>query len=322
MQPVKVLRNPHVWGATTLAIVTILAIVAGMVYVDPPGNKIITFYTDDASSISPGLAVRIAGITVGKVKSLSIDPQQVRVDATVDGDAFVGNQSTVQGRMLTVVGGYYVSIDSLGNQPLGNSSIPKERVVLPYSLVRTLTDATKITEGVKPAPINQSLNQVQQGLTGSNIETIASIVDAGTTLTSTLERQRGQLSEILNLSDEYIAQLSNYRDGLEDLIEKVAILEQTLVLYGKGFAAALQGMGQILQGIGPLGTFYMNHRDKFLEKFIRWQQIVRTWANRNGLVLRILRRTRDRLHNALDRQNAPPELLATDLCVPVPGGPC
>jgi hypothetical protein len=195
-------------------------------------------------------------------------------------------------------------------------------VVLPYSLVRTLTDATKITEGVKPAPINQSLNQVQQGLTGSNIETIASIVDAGTTLTSTLERQRGQLSEILNLSDEYIAQLSNYRDGLEDLIEKVAILEQTLVLYGKGFAAALQGMGQILQGIGPLGTFYMNHRDKFLEKFIRWQQIVRTWANRNGLVLRILRRTRDRLHNALDRQNAPPELLATDLCVPVPGGPC
>jgi phospholipid/cholesterol/gamma-HCH transport system substrate-binding protein len=194
--------------------------------------------------------------------------------------------------------------------------------VLPYSLVRTLTDTTKITEGVQPAPINQSLNQVQQGLTGPNIETIASIVDAGTTLTSTLERQRGQLSQILNLSDEYIAALSNYRGRLEELIQKVAILEQTLVLYGKGFATALQGMGQILQGVGPLATFYMNHRDEFLEKFIRWQQIVRTWADRNGLVIRILKRTRTRLYDALDRQNAPPELLATDVCIPVPGAPC
>ena len=322
MQAMKVLRNPHVLGTAALAIVTILGTVAAMVYVSPPGDKIVTFFTDDASSISPGLNVRIAGITVGKVKDLSIEPQQVRVNASVKGDAFVGDQSTIQVRMLTVVGGYYVSLDSLGDRPLGDRPIPKRRVVLPYSLVQTLNDATKITDQVKPDPINQSLNQVQQGLTGPNIETISSIVDAGTTLTDTLDRQRGQLSQILNMSDEYIAQLSNYRGRLEDLIEKVAVLEQTLVLYGKGFATALQGMGQILQGVGPLATFYMNHRDQFLEKLTRWQQNVRTWADRNGLVIRILKRTRGRLYNALDRQNAPPELLATDLCIPVPGAPC
>lgn len=318
----KFLRNPHILGTTAVAIVTILGIVAAMVYVSPPGDKVVTFLTDDASSISPGLNVRIAGITVGKVKDLSIEPQQVKVTATVKGDAFVGDQSTVQVRMLTVVGGYYVSLDSLGDQPLGDRPIPKERVVLPYSLVRTLTDATKITDQVEPAPINQSLDQVQQGLTGPNIETISSIVAAGTTLTDTLDRQRGQLTQILDMSDEYIAQLSNYRGRLQDLIEKVSILEQTLVLYGKGFAAALQGMGEILQGVKPLATFYMNHRDAFLEKLTRWQQTVRTWADRNGLVIRILKRTRGRLDDALDRQNAPPELLATDLCIPVPGTPC
>lgn len=318
----NVLRNPKVLGSAAVAIVTALAIVAAMVYVSPPGNKIITFFTDDASSISPGLNVRIAGITVGQVKDLSIEPDEVRVRASVKGDAFVGDQSTVQVRMLTVVGGYYVSLESLGERPLGDRPIPKERVVLPYSLVRTLTDATKITDRVETAPINQSLNEVQQGLTGTNIETISSIVDAGKTMTDTLERQRGQLTQILDMSDEYIAQLSNYRGRLQELIEKVSILEQTLVLYGKGFAGALQGMGQVLQGIGPLGTFYMNHRDEFLEKIIRWQQIVRTWADRNGLIVRILKRTRTRLDDALDRQNSPPELLATDLCIPVPGSPC
>ena len=318
----RVLRDPRLWGASTLAIVTVLGLVAAMVYVSPPGNRIVTFSTDDASSITPGITVRIAGITVGKIKDLSIEPDQVRVRATVEGSAFVGDQSNVQVRMLTVVGGYYVNIDSLGDSPLGDRVIPRDRVTMPYSLIRALADATNVTERVQTAPINQSLNEVQQGLAGPNLESISSIVDAGTKLTDTLDRQQGQMTAILNLSDEYIQHLSNYRGQLKQLIEKISILEQTLVLYGKGFAGALQGMGNVMQGIGTVGTFYMNHRDKFLAKFIHWQQIVRTWADRSGLVVRILRRTRNRMERTLDAQNAPPELLATDLCIPLPASPC
>ncbi|MCX2930690.1 MlaD family protein [Mycobacterium sp. CVI_P3] len=315
-------RDSRLWGTAALAIMTILAVVAAAVYISPPGSKVVSFYTDDASSIQPGITVRIAGITVGKVTDLSIEPKQVRVNATVEGSAFVGDQSSVEVRMLTVVGGYYVNLDSLGDKPLGKSAIPKGRVTLPYSLVRTLTDATKITDGLAPVPIKQSLDNIQHGLSGSNLDTITAIVDAGTAMTDMLARQRGELSQILNMSDEYIEQLAQYRGRLEELIEKVAILEQTLVLYGKGFAAAMQGMGKILLGIGPVADFYMAHREEFLEKFTRWQQIVRTWADRNGLVIRILKRTRQRLYQALDRQNAPPELLATDVCIPVPGSPC
>jgi phospholipid/cholesterol/gamma-HCH transport system substrate-binding protein len=318
----RVLRDPRLWGASTLAIVTVLGLIAAMVYVSPPGNRIVTFSTDDASSITPGITVRIAGITVGKIKDLTIEPDQVRVRATVQGSAFVGDQSNVQVRMLTVVGGYYVNIDSLGDTPLGDRVIPRDRVTMPYSLIRALADATNVTERVQTAPINQSLNEVQQGLAGPNLESISSIVDAGTKLTDTLDRQQGQMTAILNLSDEYIQHLSNYRGQLKQLIEKTSILEQTLVLYGKGFAGALQGMGNVMQGIGTLGTFYMNHRDKFLAKFIHWQQIVRTWADRSGLVVRILRRTRGRMERTLDAQNAPPELLATDLCIPLPASPC
>jgi phospholipid/cholesterol/gamma-HCH transport system substrate-binding protein len=241
----------------------------------------------------------------------------------VQSSAFVGDRSDVEVRMLTVVGGYYVNIDSLGDSALGGRAIPRERVTMPYSLIRALTDTTKITNGVETAPINQSLDQVQEGLTGPNLESISSIVNAGTMLTDTLDRQRGQLSAILNLSDEYIEHLSNYRGQLQELIQKIAILEQTLVLYGKGFAGALEGLGEIGQrAVVPLGVFYTNHRDKFLAKFIHWQQIVRTWADRTGLVVRILRRTRDRMERTLGAQDAPPELLATDLCIPVPESPC
>lgn len=315
-------RNPTVWGTGALAMVAIVAIVAGLLYVNPLGHQTVSFRTDDAASITPGMTVRIAGITVGKVKDLAIEPDQVRVRATVDKTAFVGDRSNVQVRMLTVVGGYYVNIDSLGDVPLGGEVIPKERVTMPYNLMRAVTDTTKITETINPAPIERSLDQVQQGLAGENLGVITSVADAGAKLTDMLDRQRGQVSAILDMSDEYIRELSKYRDQFTRLVSKIAILEQTLVLYGKGFSTALLGMGEIMKGLGPVGDFYRKHRDKFLAKFIHWQQIVRTWANRSGFVVRILRRTRDRMEQTLAIQNAPPELLATDLCIPLPGSPC
>jgi hypothetical protein len=193
---------------------------------------------------------------------------------------------------------------------------------MPYSLVRALTDTTKVTEHVQTAPINQSLNQIQQGLAGPNLEAISSIVEAGSKLTDTLDHQQGQITAILNLSDEYLEKLSGYRGQLQQLLEKTAILEQTLVLYGKGFASAIVGLGKLMQGVGVLGEFYQHHREKFLAKFIHWQQIVRTWADRSGLIVRILRRVRDRMYRTLDAQNATPELLATDLCIPLPESRC
>jgi hypothetical protein len=69
-------------------------------------------------------------------------------------------------------------------------------------------------------------------------------------------------------------------------------------------------------------VFYAKHRDRFLERFIHGQQVVRAWADRSGLVVRILRRTRDRMERTLGTQNAPPELLATDVCIPLPESPC
>ncbi len=245
MQPMKVLRNPTLWGASALAIVAVVALVVAVLYINPLGQKTVTFYTEDAASIHPGDQVRIAGIAVGKVKDLSLELNQVRVRARVNDDAFVGDRSQVQVRMLTVVGGYYVNILSLGNTPLGAKPIPLERVTMPYNLMRTITDTTKITENVKPKPINESLSQVQKGLTGTNVETVSAIIDAGNRVMSTIDKQRGQVTAILNLSDEYIRALSNYGDGLKELVGKISILEQTLVLYSAGFGDGIKGLGEV-----------------------------------------------------------------------------
>ncbi|MEW2479092.1 MCE family protein [Mycolicibacterium peregrinum] len=319
----KLFGNQMFWGVIALGLVVVVAITAAILYISPPGDRTVVFYTRDAASLRPGDGVRIAGITVGKVQDLSIEPNQVKVRASVAKDAFVGDQSQIDVRMLTVVGGYYVNLTSLGNSPLGDKAIPVERVSMPYNLMQALADATKVTDRVDPQPIKDSLDQVAAGLTGTNVETMTSIINAGNAITSSIDRQRGQISQILDMSDEYILQLSQFKGKLQELVSKFSILEQTLVVYGKGFAGALSGMGDIGDAfLQPFGEFWVNHREDFIQKIHEWQDRFRRWVDNNSRIIPRLRRVRDKMERVLDAQNAKPELLATDLCIPMPGSPC
>jgi phospholipid/cholesterol/gamma-HCH transport system substrate-binding protein len=311
-----------VWGAAALVVAIVVALVAAWLYISPPGQKTVTFYTNDAASVHPGDQVRIAGIPVGKVKDLTLEPDRVRVRARVDGYAFVGDQSQVEVRMLTVVGGYYVTIVSLGATALGTKSIPLERVRMPYNLMQTLADSTKITDQVNPKPLKESLDQLQHGLTGENVESLSAIIDAGNTLMSTIQKQRGQVTAILNFSDEYIRSLNNYSDGLRTLVRKISIAEQTLDLYSKEFGDTLLNFGHVFDEFSPLAQFYVNHRDKYLERVRDWLERARMWAEQNGVIIRGMREVRNKIERVLGGQNAPPELLATDMCMPIPGSPC
>ena len=322
MQSLTLLRHPTLWGAAALALATAVGLVATWLYISPPGQKTVTFYTNDAASIRPADQVRIAGIPVGKVEDLTLEADRVRVRARVDGDAFVGDQSQLEVRMLTVVGGYYVNIVPLGDTPLGTKPIPVERVMMPYNLMQTLADSTKVTSNVNAKPLKESLDQLQKGLSGKNVESLSAIIDAGNSLMSTIEKQRGQMTAILNFSNEYVRALNNFGDELRVLVRKTSIAEQTLALYGEQFGDMLATFGNALDQLSPIDQFYLNHRDKFLEKARQWLEKARMWAEQNGTIIRGVREVRNKIERVLGAQNAPPELLATDMCMPIPGSAC
>jgi phospholipid/cholesterol/gamma-HCH transport system substrate-binding protein len=324
MQQIKLFHSQRLWGAVALAVIAIAGIVAASLYSSPPNRRIVSFYTTDAASVRPGDTVRVAGIVVGTVKDTTLESDQVRVRTSVNRDAFVGDQSQVEVRMLTVVGGYYVTIIPMGDKSLGAQPIPKERVTMPYSLMEALSDTTKITNNIAPRPIRENIDQLQQGLHGVNAESVGAVLKAGNAIVDTLDRQRGQLSEILQLSDEYIDRLANYRDTLQSYIRRVAILEETLVLYGKSFGDTQVGIGAIVQQVKPVVDLYYTHRSDYYERIQGILGDLRTIASRNGAIVRLLGRIHDRMERALDRQNnyVRPELLATDVCIPVHGSPC
>lgn len=229
----KVRPTPTFWGATALVSVLLLLIVIGALYVSPLNERSVVFYTTDSNAIRPGDSVRIAGIVVGRVQSVSLEDNRVRVETKVERDAFVGDQSQVEVRMLTLVGGYYVNLISLGDTDL-HEAIPIERARMPYSLTEAIADVGTVTDRVDSQPLNTVVDQLQTALTGDRVDTLSALVEAGNGLVSTIDHQRGQVSAILNMTGEYMQAINGFRGQFAELIRKAAIFEQTLVLYGKG----------------------------------------------------------------------------------------
>jgi phospholipid/cholesterol/gamma-HCH transport system substrate-binding protein len=112
------------------------------------------------------------------------------------------------------------------------------------------------------------------------------------------------------------------------MIARIAVIEETLSLYGKGFAGALSEFGEILRRLEEPLHLYMDHRTDWLQRLQgtlnEFQAIADRKGNANGYLLRILRRIRYRMEQSIDQQDADtrPELLATDLCIPMEGSPC
>lgn len=322
MQSLKLLRNPMAWGVGAIATFVVVALAAASLYVYPPGQQTVNFYTNDAASIRTGDEVRIAGIPVGKITDMSLEAERVRVQARVDGSVFVGDKSTIEIRMLTVVGGYFVDLIPIGITPLGHTPIAQERVTTPYSLIRAIGAATKITDNIATKPINQTLNELQSAMQGPNAGTLDAVIDAGNSVMSTIDRQRGQITKILDVTDEYIQRLSDFRETLRQMVRKMAIVEADLDLYSKAFGQALKGVGDIAIAAKTFGDFYGNHRASFLVKVREFLRKGRIWINHNGVIVRGLRDIQRHIERVLDVDQAPPELLASDLCIPMPGSPC
>jgi len=87
-------------------------------------------------------------------------------------------------------------------------------------------------------------------------------------------------------------------------------------------AGQLKGLGEVLLALKPLGDFYEGHRLEFIEKVQDYLYRGRLFVERNGVTIRVLKRLQNLADRVFDAENAEPGLLATDLCMPMPGSPC
>ncbi|WP_084436320.1 MlaD family protein [Aldersonia kunmingensis] len=311
-------------GALFLAM---LVVVTGVLYALPIGKSTYAADLTEVQGLQKGAEVRLAGVTVGKVTGLELQPERVRMSFTVNDDVFVGDQTTLDVRMLTLVGGKYVALVPAGTEPLGSKVIPSENVRLPYSLVRTLQDAARPISEVNGSTLRENVTQLQTALDKSP-DSLRQIGSAVESLVVTLDRQNAEVSRALAVSDEYLTALNRSKSLLGTFLRKLGGMQVLALSKQAEIELSMKVTAELLARLAAIEPTWRESMQPVLHQLTLAGPQMQELSNKLGAQANELQALRDRLLGAvsdeggiqLDQSDV--ALFAPSVCVPVPGRGC
>jgi phospholipid/cholesterol/gamma-HCH transport system substrate-binding protein len=193
---------------------------------------------NDVSRLKEGQTVRVAGVRVGTVKSISLRPdKKVLVKFDADRSVVLTTGTRAMIRYLNLVGDRYLElVDGPGSTKLlpAGSEIPLERTAPALDLDLLLGGLKPVTQGLNPQDVNQlsaALIQVFQGEGGTlnslfakttsfsnaladNSQTIQDLIDNLNIVVATVDKDGGKFSDAIDRLQKLINGLSNDRDTI------------------------------------------------------------------------------------------------------------
>ncbi|MFI6866481.1 MlaD family protein [Nocardia sp. NPDC050406] len=313
-----------VFGAAVLAAVLVAT---GVIYVLPLGKATYTAELSEARAVDVGDEVRVAGIPVGTVKSLRLLPDRVRMTFTVNDEVRLGDLTSLEVRMLTVVGGHYIAVFPAGDEPLGDGVIPPERVRLPYSLIRTLQDAAAPTAEVDGDTLRRNFTALQQSLSGSP-DALRRMGNAVESLVGLLNRQNSDISRALTVMDEYLTTIDRNKSLLGTFVRKIGELETRGLAKKAEIAEALVVTSELLSRIAAIEPAWTSVLEPLADKLVEAVPQLEDLGRRIDQALTGLADLRTRLVAAVTPQDgltvdqSALTVTAPTVCIPLPGQGC
>ncbi|MFF0456480.1 MlaD family protein [Nocardia africana] len=311
-------------GAT--AVVLVLA-ACGVLYVLPPGRTEYGADMTEAGAIRAGEDIRMAGITVGTVTSLELHDDRVHMTFTVDSDVFVGDESTLDIRMLTIAGGHYVALTSAGSKPLRQKVIAKDRVRLPYTLGQAFQDAVTPIREVNGDTLRQNLGELQTALVRSpdGLRQLGRAVDS---IVDILDRQNADVSRALAVSQEYLTAISSNTALYGRLTRELNLTTDILLGNRAELGVSLDQLQRVLSRLAATEPAYGQTFKPMLDKLGEAIPELERLTGRLDGVLASVAHLGQQLQQIAGGPSGPvvdrsaTTVPAPALCIPVPGRSC
>jgi phospholipid/cholesterol/gamma-HCH transport system substrate-binding protein len=194
----------------------------------------------NASELRPGDSVRVAGVRVGTVGDVSLQPDhEVVVDFDADRDVVLTTGTKAAVRYLNLVGDRYLELlDGPGSTrrlPAG-SQIPTDRTESALDLDLLLGGLKPVIQGLNPRDVNALTSSVLQVFQG----------------------QGGTLDSLLSHTSSFSTALADNNQVLEQLIDNLNTVVNTLAKDDGQFAATIDRLEQLISGLAsdrdPIGT--------------------------------------------------------------------
>jgi phospholipid/cholesterol/gamma-HCH transport system substrate-binding protein len=196
-------------GAVAL-VVLVLAMAAAFNLQKFPGFRGTGYHADfaDANGLSQGDMVQIGGVRVGRVNSIEIHSDHVRVNFDVHGAEF-GTDTKASVEVLNLLGTKFLNLTPAGpGEMKSGSTIPISRTHTTYDVVSTLNQLTTTTEQLDTDQLAEALH------------TLAGTIDAAAPEVHESFRGISRLSASIASRNKEIEQLLDHADDVTRLLDE------------------------------------------------------------------------------------------------------
>jgi phospholipid/cholesterol/gamma-HCH transport system substrate-binding protein len=218
-----------IFAAVMLTLTTFLFFIFGQ-FRNGPTHRYSAIFVD-ASQLKTGDSVRVAGIRVGTVNGISLQPDnKVLVDFDAEDDVALTTGTRAAVRYLNLVGDRYLELlDGPGptrRLPAGGQ-IPVDRTA-------PALDLDLLLGGLKP---------VVQGLNANDVNALTSA------LLQVFQGQGGTLESLFSKTTSFSNALADNDQTVQQLIDNLNVVVATLSKDGKKFSSAIDRLERLVTGL-------------------------------------------------------------------------
>ncbi|KUI01828.1 MCE family protein [Mycobacterium sp. IS-3022] len=188
----------------------------------------------DTAGLSTGDKVRIAGVDVGRVRSIQIDGDSVSIGYTLGGTR-IGRDSTAAIRTDTLLGRRNIEITPNGSEVLRPGGVlPVGQTTTPYQIYDVFSDATTAVSGWDTQMVKRSMNVLSE------------TVDQISPHLSAALKGMGRFSDIIGKRDEQINQLLANANAIAGVLGDRSEQVNALLVNARTLLAAVNERGKAI----------------------------------------------------------------------------
>jgi len=304
VQPVKPFRerNPVIIGFIGLAIIACLMLASFRADRLPIIGSGDTYHAEfsEIGGLKDSSEVRIAGVSVGKVRKIELKGDRVLVTFKLDKGTDLGSETTADIRVRTLLGAEFLALDPQGAGELKKgATIPLARTDAPYNVVDAFSELSNTTSAIDTDQLADSLKvladiaaktpeEFEGAITGVSklSQTLASRDDEINTLlvnlkkvTTTINSRDDQLVALFEDSDVLFKAISERRDAVHDLL----VATQRISTQLRGLSADVrEDLKPALKQLDVVTDMLVKNRESLDEALNRYPAFTRLFASALG----------------------------------------
>src|ERR1700682_265835 len=204
-----------------------------------------TYYAQfaDTGGINKGDKVRIAGVDVGKVQSMEIDGDKVKIGYSLDGTQ-IGTESRAYIRTDTILGKRDIEIEPRGTKPLRASGVlPLGQTTTPYQIYDAFFDVTKAASGWDTQTVKKSLNVLSETI-DQTYPHLSAALDGVARFSDTIGKRDDQIKQLLANANKIAGILGNRSTQVNQLLVNAQSLLAAIHERNYAVSMLLERVGQ------------------------------------------------------------------------------